>query len=522
MKRILSILMTISMIFMLMVPVQATEEVIVTVESVAESFEIGEDVTLAVTIENNTGFTDFGWEIVFDRECLELVGFENEPSIGGFTANQVTAVVTAAQTNPYIENGKFFDIKFRVKENAPSGETTVAIYEVPGSGLYNGNNGVDVCYVDGIINIVGAQNNTPGAGGNGGSTGGGAGSLPSGSLPSGSLPSGSLPSGSLPSGSLPSGSLPSGSLPSGSLPSGSLPSGSLPSGDLPGGDTPQGDVVTSLGNGSVETPVVKFTVTFENNEGTGIIKTVVEKGEKLERPEDPVKTGFKFAGWYEDAGLTKLYNFNKLVTENFTLYAKWVDEDKETETETEEGTGTVAVFTDVKETDWFAEAVKFAYENNLINGVSDTEFAPNDKVTRAVLVEILYRLEGKPATNKSIPYSDVAMDKYYADAVSWADQNGIIKGVSENEFAPEVNITREQIATIIYRYAQYNNYDTSVVETTDLSSFKDADQISDYALDAMKYVVGIGIISGRPGAILAPKDYASRAEFVQILYNYFK
>ena len=484
------------MVFMLMVPVQATEEVIVTVESVAEAFDIGEDVTLAVNIENNTGFTDFGWEIVFDSECLELVDFENEPSMGGFTANPATAVVTAAQTNPYTENGKFFDIKFRVKENAPSGETTISIEEVEGSGLYNGNDGVTVCYVDGIITIADSGNNTPG-------------SNTPGSNP-GNTP-GDIPSGSLPSGSLPSGSLPSGSLPSGSLPSGSLPSGSLPSGDIPEGDFPiyaDDDNVSSLGNETTQ----KFTVTFDNNGGEGIIRVVVEKDTVLEKPEDPTKEGFKFAGWYVDAGLTKLYNFNTLVTKSFTLYAKWVEENAQVE----------FPFADVEETDWYYEAVKFAFEKKLVNGVSDKEFAPDEKVTRASLIAILYRLEGEPATNRSIPFADVDMGKYYANAVTWADQNEIIKGISETEFAPEVNITREQIATIIYRYAKYNNYDLSVVETTDLSSFNDADQISDYAVDAMKYVVGVGIINGRSGAMLAPEDYASRAEFVQILYNFFK
>ena len=97
---------------------------------------------------------------------------------------------------------------------------------------------------------------------------------------------------------------------------------------------------------------------------------------------------------------------------------------------------------------------KYATDNNLMNGVSDSEFAPNETLTRAMLVTVLYRNEGEPATNRSIPFADVDMGSYYGNAVSWAKQNGIVSGVTENNFAPDKNITREQIATIMFRYAQ--------------------------------------------------------------------
>lgn len=507
MKRVLSILMSISMMLMLVVPVSASQPTII-VETVAEAVVPGETVTLTVSVENNPGFTNFDWKVNYDENFLSLEEFPeadiNLPRAFSFVPNTDTAKVSSASDGTaYAEDGALFSIKFTVKDDAVDGDTDVSIEVAEGGAVANDGTPVEFTYVPSTISVDGIDDIPTG-------------SQPTGSQPTGSQPTGSQPTGSQPTGSQPTGSQPTGSQPTGSQPTGSQPTGSQPTGSQPEGDLPEGSVVTSLGSGSQS----KCTVTFELNEGTGTTKAVVGVGETLEQPEDPVKEGFKFIGWYVDAGLTKLYNFNTLVTENFTLYAKWVEEKKEEEEETQTGTG--LAFTDVKAEDWFYEAVKFAFERNLVNGVSDTEFAPNAKVTRAALVEILYRLEGKPATDGSIPYEDVAMDKYYANAVIWADQNEIIKGISETEFAPEVNITREQIATIIYRYAKHNNYDISVVETTDLSSFNDADQISDYAVDAMKYAVGIGIIRGRSNSMLAPKDYASRAEFVQILYNFFK
>lgn len=177
-------------------------------------------------------------------------------------------------------------------------------------------------------------------------------------------------------------------------------------------------------------------------------------------------------------------------------------------------------FIDIKSNDWFYESVMYAYDNNLMKGISETEFAPQNNVTRAMLVTVLYRIEKEPATNRSIPYRDVDMGAYYGNAVSWAMQNSIVTGISENEFAPDVNITREQIAAIMHRYAQYKGYDVSVGENTNILSYDDAENISEYAIASMQYVVGSGLIKGKSVTTLNPLDNATRAEIAAILQRF--
>ena len=157
-----------------------------------------------------------------------------------------------------------------------------------------------------------------------------------------------------------------------------------------------------------------------------------------------------------------------------------------------------------------------------MHGISEDEFAPNNTLTRAMLVTVLYRNAGEPAVNKSIPFSDVDMSSWYANAVIWAQQNGIVSGVTENEFAPDSNITREQIATIMYRYAQYKRYNVSVGENTNILSYDDAESISEYAIASMQYAVGSGLINGKTNLTLNPKDNATRAEIAAILQRFIE
>ena len=157
-----------------------------------------------------------------------------------------------------------------------------------------------------------------------------------------------------------------------------------------------------------------------------------------------------------------------------------------------------------------------------MNGVSDDIFAPNDTLTRAMLVTVLYRHAGEPATNRSIPFADVDIGAYYASAVSWAKQNGIISGINENEFAPNDNITREQIATIIYRYAKYKGFDVSDGENTNILSYDDVNNISEYAISSMQYACGSGLMLGKTNSTLNPKDNATRAEIAAILQRFIE
>lgn len=277
------------------------------------------------------------------------------------------------------------------------------------------------------------------------------------------------------------------------------------------------------GGGSVATT---YTVTFETNGGNKIDSVKVSKNGILSKPTEPTKEGFDFDGWYTDKALKSAYDFDTKVTKSFTLYAKWTEKATEP-VEPTEPIGSTAPewknpFTDVKKSDWFYTNVEYAVNNKLMNGTTATTFAPNESLTRGMLVTILYRAEGEPAVNKSIPFSDVDANTYYSNAVVWAQQNGIVNGVTENEFAPENNITREQIAAIMFRFAKYKGYDVSVGESTNILSYTDAESISEYAISAMQYAVGSGLMKGKTETSINPQDNATRSEIAAILQRFLE
>lgn len=174
-------------------------------------------------------------------------------------------------------------------------------------------------------------------------------------------------------------------------------------------------------------------------------------------------------------------------------------------------------FADVAPASWYHDAVQYVYENGMMNGTSDTLFSPDATVTRAMIVTILHRLENAPASAAS-GFTDVAAGMYYADAVGWAAANGIVNGVSETAFAPDDPITREQMAAILYRYAQFKGYD--VTASADLGAYTDAAQISAYAVAAMQWANAEGLITGNTGTTLNPKGHATRAEAATILMRF--
>lgn len=178
----------------------------------------------------------------------------------------------------------------------------------------------------------------------------------------------------------------------------------------------------------------------------------------------------------------------------------------------------VAAFVDVADSDWYADAVQYVFANGLMAGTSDTTFSPNATTTRAMIVTILYRLEGTPAVTGTTAFTDVAAGQYYADAVAWAAQNGIVSGTSATTFSPDGVITREQMAAILYRYAQYKGYD--VTAKADLSVFTDAAQVSTYATDAMAWANASGLISGTSATTLSPAGSATRAQVATILMRF--
>ena len=177
---------------------------------------------------------------------------------------------------------------------------------------------------------------------------------------------------------------------------------------------------------------------------------------------------------------------------------------------------------DVKESDWYYEYVKQAFEKGLMKGVSETEFAPDEKLTRAMFVTILHRMDGEPDANQSA-FTDVEKDSWYEKAVAWANANGIVQGVSETEFAPNTNITREQMAAIIFRYAKYKGIDIeAVTKDTNTLSHNDVFEVSDWAKEGMHYCIAAGIISGDENGNLLPHNTATRAETATVITRIYK
>ena len=169
---------------------------------------------------------------------------------------------------------------------------------------------------------------------------------------------------------------------------------------------------------------------------------------------------------------------------------------------------------------WYHTFVDYALDKGLMSGVSDTQFAPNGTLTRAMLVTILYSLEGKPEVERFTTFTDVTESDWYALPVFWAQQNGIVSGTSMTTFSPNTNITREQIAVILCKYAQYKGMNTLTLEQS--LHADDADEISDYAVSAMNWAVGKGIITGKSESTLNPKDNATRAEIAAMLYKFIE
>ena len=179
--------------------------------------------------------------------------------------------------------------------------------------------------------------------------------------------------------------------------------------------------------------------------------------------------------------------------------------------------GQYGSFGDVARGDYFFDAVEWAAEQGIMDGVGGGLFAPHSACTRAQLVTILYRLEGSPAASAN-PFNDVARGSYYEKAVAWAAEHGIVTGYGDGLFGPNDRITREQLAAILHRYAQYKKLDVSVGEDTNILSYNDATRISDYAFPAMQWACGAGLLKGANGDLL-PKNTATRAQTATILYR---
>ena len=262
------------------------------------------------------------------------------------------------------------------------------------------------------------------------------------------------------------------------------------------------------GGGGGSAVAKDYTVTFDSNGGSDVAKQTVTSGEKVNKPADPTREGYEFAGWYTDSKLTTAYDFSSKVTKSITLYAKWTEKGAEPEPSTS--------FKDVAADAWYAEYVSYLAGKGIVNGKTADTFAPDAQITRAEFIKIIAGVAGADVSGKSSSrFSDVASDAWYAPYVAWGVENGIINGTSETTFHPNGNISRQDMATMIKRYTDFAKF--TLPADTAAVNFTDSAQISSYAADAVKAMQQAGIINGKGGNTFAPKDNATRAEACKML-----
>lgn len=248
-------------------------------------------------------------------------------------------------------------------------------------------------------------------------------------------------------------------------------------------------------------------VSFETGDGSAVQPQTVTAGSRLQKPADPVRVGYRFGGWYRDVDRQVPWDFAKdSVGVNLHLYAKWIRDD------------TISKYLDVKTNDWFYADVEYVSSNGLMDGVGNGLFAPYQNTSRAMIVTILWRLEGKPAAAGQLSFTDVPYGQWYTDAIRWASEQGIVTGYSAETFGPNDTITREQMAAILYRYASVKGYDTTI--KADLSTFGDYLSVSAWARDAMAWANASALINGMPGELLVPQGQANRGQTAAILHRF--
>lgn len=274
----------------------------------------------------------------------------------------------------------------------------------------------------------------------------------------------------------------------------------------------------SSGGSSSGKTTYKVTTSAVNNGGVNASPSSAEKGAAITITLSPDK-GYKLDKLTVTDGSGKTVSTVKKsdTVYTFTMPASAVKVGvsyvKATETPSE------TKFNDVSANDWFASAVDYVTGKGMMNGTADNTFSPKANTTRGMVVTVLYRLENQPSTSAA-SFTDVASGAYYANAVAWANANGIVSGYGSGKFGPNDKVTREQLAAILYRYAQYKKYDVSVGEDTNILSYNDAQSISSYAIPAIQWACGAGVVTGKSGSKLDPKGNATRAEVAAMLMRF--
>ncbi|MBS5031969.1 MAG: S-layer homology domain-containing protein [Firmicutes bacterium] len=255
-----------------------------------------------------------------------------------------------------------------------------------------------------------------------------------------------------------------------------------------------------------------YTLTFETNGGGSMQAIRAARGKTLDLSAyTPMRDGYDFGGWYADKDLTQRITEIKL-SGSKTVYADWKKREPD---------AVKNPFADVNAGDWFYRDVLFSYEKGLMSGMDAAAFAPYANTTRAQIAVIFYRMEGSPAVEGENSFTDVVRGSgtaWFYDAVTWAQQNGIMGGYDNSSFAPKDPITREQLAAIFYRYAQYKGYDTTQGGMA-IREFGDYESISDYAMSAMAWAVNTGLVKGDSN-LLYPNGTATRAEIAAMLHRF--
>lgn len=287
------------------------------------------------------------------------------------------------------------------------------------------------------------------------------------------------------------------------------------------------DVVCTAG----ETPVETWSITYVTDGGTinGEYPTTYTKGTVTVLPTDVTKPGYTFLGWFTAyIGGVQVRQIEATETGEKTFYARWHKTVLPPPPVTPGTPVTPArpaapvglPFADVSSSDWFYNDVRYVYEKGIMDGTGADRFSPNAPLTRAMIVTILYRMAGSPSVSGSSDFTDVAAGKWFAKAVAWAAANGIVNGYGSGLFGPNDPVTREQLAAILYRYAVYGGM-TAVTLEENLGSFADTAQLSAYAIQAMNWAVGQGLINGS-GSNLVPKAQATRAQVAAIIHRYLE
>lgn len=274
----------------------------------------------------------------------------------------------------------------------------------------------------------------------------------------------------------------------------------------------------SSGGSSSGKTTYKVTTSAVNNGGVNASPSNAEKGATITITLSPDK-GYKLDKLTVTDGSGKTVSTVKKsdTVYTFTMPASAVKVGVSYVKATE--TPSKTKFNDVSANDWFASAVDYVTGKGMMNGTADNTFSPKANTTRGMVVTVLYRLENQPSTSAA-SFTDVASGAYYANAVAWANANGIVSGYGSGKFGPNDKVTREQLAAILYRYAQYKKYDVSVGEDTNILSYDDAQSISSYAIPAIQWACGAGVVTGKSGSKLDPKGNATRAEVAAMLMRF--